>query len=422
MRGRWRDVVVCRLKKHDLLRATLNSLLVVTAIVTCQELAPVADARHATYREQRSVESQDQRPVGATHLARTQSAANLPALRDNRGSGPYCGIYSLYICLSALGIKTNPGDFVSTKYVGSFRGSTAQELIDAARDFGAQANCFSHLTDRELRLVQTPMILHTRSTWADAGFNHWVAFLGCDGDQMRIVDAPHPVQAVSAAELLANWDGSAIAVSKGRVDEAFLLDGRIEYVVGAGWLLLALYGLRNALGGYSQLRVGVPLGVRAKALASHVAVILGLSLLLALGYHAFSGVGFLENPRAVAEVKRRHYSVDIPEVSLTETEREIRENEPLVLDARHVADYRRGSLPGAKSMSVDSRLFKRQELLSGVGKDKRIIVYCQSAACGYADEIARFLKFNGYTNLAIYRDGYRGWSRGRSASAKGVMP
>ena len=132
-------------------------------------------------------------------------------------------------------------------------------------------------------------------------------------------------------------------------------------------------------------------------------------MLLGLGYHAFADVGFLKNPTALAEVARRYYSVDIPEISLAEMEKEILENKSLVLDARRVRDYRHSALPGAKSMSVNSTLSERQQMLSGVSKPQRILVYCQSAGCGYADKVAKFLKFNGYENVAIFRDGYRVW-------------
>lgn len=352
-------------------------------------------------------------PENAAQADRLDNRATLPQLSDNRVSGPYCGIYSLYVCLSALGIETRAADYVSTKYIGSFRGSSAEELIGAAKDFGAQAECFSHLTHCELRRVQTPLILHMRGSWANAGFNHWVAFLGCDGDRVRIIDAPRPLQTISPAELLANWDGSAIVVSKEEVDRAFLFDGWVDFVIWSGLLVAAMYLLRIVFGSDSPLPFDAPLQARAKTLALQMGVILGFSLLLGVGYHALSEIGFLANPTASAEVTRRHYSVDIPEVSLADMENEIRQSQPLVLDARRVTDYRRGALPGAKSMSVNSTLSERQAVLANVPKDKRIIVYCQSAVCGYADEVARFLKFNGYTNLAVYRDGYRVWSQTR---------
>ncbi len=395
-------------------RAPLRQVLLVLTLFVFADSCGMVRAKEA------NIGAPGNRSINTSRqLAQRPHETQLMDRNFNRASGPYCGIYSLWVCLSALGIETRPGDFVSTRYVGSFQGSTSQELIDAAKDFGAKTQCFSHLTQEELARVQTPMILHMRSSCVDPSFRHWVAFLGCDGARMRIVDAPHPLETISPAELLANWDGSAIAISRDNVDDAFLFDGRIDYLFRVGLLVLALYLLRRQFGNVSPLPIDLPLNVRAKALVSHVGVILGFSFLLGLGYHTFSTVGFLENPTALAEVTRRHYSIAIPEISLADAEKEIHDSQPLVLDARHVIDFRRGALPGARSMPVESTLSERQQVLADVPRDKRIIVYCQSATCGYADEVARFLAFNGYTNVAVYRDGYRLWSR---ASAIGHTP
>ena len=61
---------------------------------------------------------------------------DLPQLNMNRASGPYCGINSLFLCLDALGIETHPEDYISPEFIGSTKGSSAAELVVAARHFG----------------------------------------------------------------------------------------------------------------------------------------------------------------------------------------------------------------------------------------------------------------------------------------------
>lgn len=332
-----------------------------------------------------------------------------PNLQDNRVSGPYCGINSLYICLSSLGINTDLCEYITTRYVGSFQGSSAEELVRAAEGFGAKGTCYSHLTHRELKRIHSPAILHMRSNWADGGYNHWVAFLGFERGRIRIVDPPHPLQTISPAELLANWDGTAVVISKENVDATFLAAARIDYFLIVGLILLAAFLLRNNLRITNHADRDSSWLVRLHHLLPQSAVIFALAVGLGLVFHACSDIGFLSNPTALAEVKRRYYSVDIPELTIEETIAEIDRKNPLVLDTRRVRDFRRGSLPGAESMSLFSSLPERQEVLAGVPKSKRLIVFCQSAGCDYADEIAKFLEFNGYENLAIYREGYREW-------------
>jgi rhodanese-related sulfurtransferase len=82
-----------------------------------------------------------------------------------------------------------------------------------------------------------------------------------------------------------------------------------------------------------------------------------------------------------------------------------------IYDARYGRDFVRGTIPSAKSLSIDSGLTERQDILGSTPKSQRIVVFCQSSGCGYADEVAQFLKFNGYENVVIYRGGYREWSK-----------
>jgi rhodanese-related sulfurtransferase len=103
--------------------------------------------------------------------------------------------------------------------------------------------------------------------------------------------------------------------------------------------------------------------------------------------------------------------VDIPEIDIAEMERAVEEKTIPLYDARYVRDYNLGTIPGAKSLSINSDLSERQAILGSASKSQRIIVFCQSSGCGYADEVAQFLKFNGYENVVIYRGGYREWKQ-----------
>jgi rhodanese-related sulfurtransferase len=221
------------------------------------------------------------------------------------------------------------------------------------------------------------------------------------------------LQLYSKAALLANWDGTAVVISRGAANDGFLRGAKLDCVLGATILSTVVYLVQRiffyrfrhlvADGRGSSLRY-------IKRQTSEAAVIIALSLALAIGWHAVSPIGFLNNPTALADIACRYYSADFPILTLAQTVEEIKNGDPLVLDARSASDYRHGSIPGAKSMSIYASLPERQTLLLGVQKSRRIIVYCQSTNCHYADQIALFLKFNGYENLAIYRQGYQEWS------------
>ncbi|MDR1494169.1 MAG: rhodanese-like domain-containing protein [Planctomycetaceae bacterium] len=139
------------------------------------------------------------------------------------------------------------------------------------------------------------------------------------------------------------------------------------------------------------------------------ACLLGLIFVIAVLYHATSEIGFLRNPTAVAEVTRRYYSVDIPEILFAEMQKIVEEKNAPIFDARYLRDYKYGTIPGAKTLSINSSLDERQRQMQGISKEQRIVVFCQSSGCGYANEVAQFLKFNKYNNVVIYRGGYREW-------------
>lgn len=363
---------------------------------------------HLPYSSANNQELEDRKSIPTS--LENKSTNKLPVLKNNQVRGPYCGVNSLYACLTALGMQTEPADYIKTKYIGSFQGSSAKELIEASQDFGAKAESLSHLSHRELRSINFPMILHVRGSRTNGNFNHWVAFLGFENGRVRIADAPLPVQTMSTAELLSIWDGTGIVISKETISHNFIYESRIELILGLVLLTLSVYFLYQ-ITCISLSYFNANISVEKLNLPWQICVIFTFSLFLSLGYHVFSEIGFLNNSTALAEVSQRYHSAKVPTLSLTDTKKEISEGNPLLLDARRPIDFQHGALPNAKSIPFNSSLSDRQQVLAGVPKTKRIIVYCQSSGCGYADEMAQFLKFNGYVNTVIFRGGYREWSQ-----------
>ena len=79
------------------------------------------------------------------------------------------------------------------------------------------------------------MILHFRSTSASRDFNHWVAFLGVDGNvsggRARIIDLPHQLALIPFAELLAKWNGTAIVISQEPIRDEVLMASYAHYLI-----------------------------------------------------------------------------------------------------------------------------------------------------------------------------------------------
>lgn len=330
-------------------------------------------------------------------------------------SGPVCGIYALCTCMATEGLTGDCRSLVSTKYIGSVHGSTAQELAAAAKISGAHTAFFSRLTHRNLQYAQTPMILHVRSGHGNGPYNHWVAFLGYEGDLIRIRDGLSPVELLKPAELLAIWDGFAIAIAKQPISTAFLWQWQLlDYLlVGTLWsvALFSVSYLLKQWTSHKRSQCGeVAWWKYFGLLAPRAVALLGGAVLLALLLQATSSVGFFRNPTAVAEVKRFFYESECPTVSYSEVDSALKDGSTLFLDARRYTDFSHRALPGAISLPVNCSMHQRRKFLALLPKSTPIIVYCQSAGCKYSDQVATFLKFNEVSNVRIYREGFAEWS------------
>ena len=339
----------------------------------------------------------------------------LPDLREIVVAGPYCGIYSLLAILDTFDIHPDIAELLTPEFVGSFMGSSNTELERAAEKYGLYAKTYSGLTWRDLKTSESPMILHFRSTSASRDFNHWVAFLGVEHGRARIIDLPHQLALIPFAELLAKWNGTAIVISQEPIRGEVLMASYAHYLLVMMLLCGVLFVLKAFYWSPQKEVFAAPtLLQKCKLGVAQTAVLLGILFVAGIVYHALSPVGFLQNPSAVAEVTRRFYSVDIPEIDTVEMERIVEEGTIPLFDTRFFRDYNRGTIPGARSLPINSSLSERQAILGSTPKSQRIVVFCQSSGCGFADEIAQFLKFNGYEHTVIYRGGYREWSQRHS--------
>jgi rhodanese-related sulfurtransferase len=101
-------------------------------------------------------------------------------------------------------------------------------------------------------------------------------------------------------------------------------------------------------------------------------------------------------------------SVQITKISVWEGFKAFRSGSAMFIDARHPADFDAGHIPKAvnippeKNFSMDS---KDQKAAS-----KLIIVYCQSRDCPLADELAKKIAQDGFTNIKVMPEGWEAWN------------
>lgn len=81
----------------------------------------------------------------------------------------------------------------------------------------------------------------------------------------------------------------------------------------------------------------------------------------------------------------------------------------LVLDARPFDFYQLEHIPGAKSCPSEEADKYIPEVLAGVSKDFRIVVYCEGGACRDSLDLAQKLISQGWTNVSVYLGGMMEW-------------
>lgn len=325
-----------------------------------------------------------------------------------RWTGPYCGLLCVYASMRAGGIEEDMHELMKPEYVGDPKGSSLGELQRAAHDHHMNAVPLARLSSDTLRRCSHWVILRVRSNPGSREYNHYELFLGVEGDKAVIYDPPNPPERISFAELATLWSGEGLVVSASPIDlHAALNSARIRFVFWAGGIcvvvLLIRYLLRFVpirLCHSSQAFLGMSVGQGA-ALAV-------MALFFAMIYHFTSETGLLANAQGTQVVQRGHAPNFIPKI----TARGVREAQNLgtvFIDARQNRDYQAGHLNGAVNIPVDANDVKRGKMVASMPRNSKVVVYCQSSGCQYADNVALWLQEHGFSDIAIYRGGWLDW-------------
>jgi len=86
------------------------------------------------------------------------------------------------------------------------------------------------------------------------------------------------------------------------------------------------------------------------------------------------------------------------------------EGRHLFLDARPLAEYHPGHIPGAFPLPVADFDTHFPDIAPILDPDSPLIVYCGNPACDQALRLAQRLRDAGYHNVSLFPDGYEAWS------------
>lgn len=317
--------------------------------------------------------------------------------------GPYCGLYAVYGAASALGIRPDFESLLDPTFVSGRRGSTIEDLVRATNHVGLSAQALGGLSLASLRESSCPLVLHTTSFGQLSTYNHWLLFVGMQDGRARIVDAGGALFLMDIAELMARWDGVALAISRDPADRT-----NFDSVELRSLLLWALVVLMTLAGVNLIARK-----VSAASAGSRRTFAISMSstvCLLIVFIHCRPALSLWRNDKTVefihaAEGNRTLQELTVEEMaSLTSLA-----NPPVIFDTRYDGDMSYGHLPGASALPVDLSQAEVAQRVENIPRDRTIVVYCQSQGCLFSDRMAVVLTGFGFTDVQIYRDGWVGW-------------
>ncbi len=332
-------------------------------------------------------------------------------LAEWRVEGPLCGLMALGAAANSLGYEDSPAKWLDRRYISSVAGSSVADLKLAVDRMGLHAKAFTRLSLDDLRSSSSPILLHVSGSGQGPMSQHWVTYLGVDGKLLRTYDSRTGLRSVRAANLLAQWDGVGIVVDRDPVSRLRVLS------YGRAWRFTWWLSCAVALA-ISNCIVSCFQYTCASRTLRDATVILGLVFVLSTTRNAVSDSGFARNRAAVGYLARQAITASFAEIQADELERMMQDDSHhLFVDARLADDFSKGAISGSINIPIDSAPFSIADQLADVPKSSRVVVYCQSRDCDYSDRIALEIAALGYSNVRIYRDGWRDW-KSRAARAQ----
>ena len=310
-----------------------------------------------------------------TIAAKEQSlkTANSPARRCSPGS--YCGIYCLYAATKTLGKDVDSRALIDPNYVGSAAGSSLAELKKAAAD--------------------------------RKEYDHYELFLETKDGQAKLYDPPQPVRLVPFYQLAPRWDGTGLIVSAKPIDlGAIFAPARKRFIMYAVIAVAVILSLRLARRHWFP---SADTSSRRRLLGLSIAQGAGLAiaaLLCGMVYHFVNDEGFLAHANATDSIQQAHLTNFIPKVSKKEIHKLLNTN-AVFIDARLKRYFEAGHLEGAINVPVNASDDERSKAMVDIAKDARILVYCQSSGCRFAENVAIKLISDGFSNISLFKGDWR---------------
>ena len=125
----------------------------------------------------------------------------------------YCGVKCVWFSAALFDKKVQLTELVVSRFIGSPQGSDFDNLKDAASYCGLFSKCVSNVTPALLKNIDSPVILHVKSSNRSLTYDHYILHLQTKGNYAQIVDPNYGQRLISYEELFSISDGNGMIVS-----------------------------------------------------------------------------------------------------------------------------------------------------------------------------------------------------------------
>lgn len=321
----------------------------------------------------------------------------------------HCGVYSLFAIACALNKPAALNELVTADYVSSEFGSSASDLIRAARALNLHAAAIEGWSVAALRSSGNPALLNLKIS-NDSKCGHWVAWLGEKDGQAIIYDPLSKLERVPLAVLFSRWNGSAVIVSDSPIGTGMIVRSMIAWFA---WLLTPLTLISVMTFAHSRFQASS--GVHFyKRTCIGVALILMVSVIWTALDAALNSANSIRTRESAIAV-RCHGSAELPnEIALVGDnliESLVGNSRVTLVDARPEAYFHQYSLPGAVNIPVNAPLFDFIKAISSLDPSRDVVVFCERSSCQWDQMVARRLCCCGFDNVRVYQPGIEGYLR-----------
>lgn len=322
------------------------------------------------------------------------------------GYSSHCRIHALIAAASSLGIKHPPELlFDRSRYVSHRDGSDLNDLESAAKSMGLATKIFRSNSVDGLIGIGQPTLVQLSDQRNNEG-RHWFAVLGQESGKISVFENVLGQRLIDRDEFAVAWDGGGMIVAHDQTtaDRAVLGLRLFEWFQRFSFAAAAVLGLMLVHAIIQRLNLDV-----RKARACLLAVIGMVCLGVPTGF-AFSTSWKHRTSNLLAGRRCWKTAADWQQDDKAATLKFVRSLEeltnPTIVDCRLTADYRRGHIPNAINLPLQTDRIAWQPVIEKSRTGSPVILYCQSAQCRWAEIAAGRLACLGIES-AIYSGGYQ---------------